>query len=132
MMNCFVHLVKNLIFKMIEKNPRQRISLKEIYYTSWFLKFSSSNPQNIEKKIREESTKELIITIVDQNSEVKDMKDKIFESNSYKGSLLKILSSENMEVNASNSHLNIANNQNLLLIPLPKVLILIKFLSQYF
>lgn len=126
MLNCFVYLVKSLIFKMIEKNPRQRISIKEIYYTSWFLKFSSSDPQNIEKKIREESTKELLITIVDQNSEVKDTKDKIFESNSYKGSLLKISSSENMEVNANaSSHLNIANNQNHLLIPLPKVLIFI-------
>lgn len=125
-------IVKNLILKMIEKNPRQRISLKEIYYTSWFLKFSSSNPQNIEKKIREESTKELLITVVDQNSEVKDYKEKVLESNSYKGSLLKIPSSENMEVNNANSHLNIANNQNLLLIPLPKVIISFDFLSQSF
>ena len=105
---------------MIEKNPKQRISLKEIYHTSWFLKFSSSNPPNIEKKIPEESTKDVLITIVDQNSEIKDAKDKIYECNSFKGSLLKIGSSENMI------------NQNLLLIPLPKVLIFFYFLSQCF
>ena len=126
--------VKTLILRMLEKNPKQRISVKDIYNSFWFSKFNSANPQienievtpvlkhNLKKKIQEESLQELCITVADQISDFKETKDKILENSSIKDSSLRIPSSENfMDPTLLNSQLNITKNQNVLLIPLSKV-----------
>ena len=109
--NDFNPLAKNLIIKILKKNPKERPSLDEILSQPWFEKYKPMLPVMVPSKI---SLEEYLLqhTISVKKKEVKDNINKIIQRKGQTASITSLIKKINHSESVNDQKINSINSNN--------------------